>query len=40
MDELSVRHTGKPFPLRSGRVYVFEIDTARYMELPFERDTA
>jgi PPOX class probable F420-dependent enzyme len=40
MDELSVRHTGKPFPHRQGRLFVFEVDQQRHVELPFERDTS
>ena len=40
MDELSVRHTGAPFPMRSGRVYVFEVDRVRFTALPFTRDTS
>jgi PPOX class probable F420-dependent enzyme len=40
MDVFSVRHTGKPFPYRQGRLYVFEVDTAHYEELAFERATA
>ena len=39
MDPISVKYTGKPFPMRSpeGRVaLVIEIDKARYTKLPFE----
>ena len=40
MDEFAVRHTGKPFPVRTGRLFVFEVDSCRFVELPFERDPA
>ena len=40
MDELSVRHTGKPFPYRQGRLYVCEVEHQTYLELPFSRDTS
>jgi PPOX class probable F420-dependent enzyme len=39
MDVFSVRHTGKPFPVRTGRLFVFAVDGSRYTELPFERST-
>ena len=39
MDVLSVRHTGRPFPMRKGRLFVCEVDRARYAELPFSRST-
>ena len=37
MDVLAVRHTGQTFPMRSGRLFVCEIDRAGYTELPFTR---
>jgi PPOX class probable F420-dependent enzyme len=40
MDELSVRHTGKPFPYRQGRLYVCEVEHQAYADLPFSRDTS
>jgi len=39
MDPISVKYTGKPFPLRNyeGRIaLVIEVDRARYLKLPFE----
>ena len=36
IDRLSNRYTGKPFPMRSGVVFVVEPDRVGYMELPFE----
>ena len=39
MDPISVKYTGKPFPVRApeGRVALFiEVDKARYAKLPFE----
>jgi PPOX class probable F420-dependent enzyme len=40
MDVLSVRHTGAPFPVRSGVLFVCAIDKQAFSELPFERKTA
>jgi PPOX class probable F420-dependent enzyme len=40
MDELSIRHTGKPFPYRRGRLFVCEIERQAYQELAFTRDTS
>jgi PPOX class probable F420-dependent enzyme len=40
MDVLSVRHTGEPFPVRSGVLFVCAIERAAYSELPFQRKTA
>ena len=37
MDQMSVRHTGAPFPVRSGILFVCAIDSAAYTELPFQR---
>ncbi len=39
MDVLSVRHTGEPFPVRHGELFVFEVDRGGYAELPFTRVT-
>jgi PPOX class probable F420-dependent enzyme len=36
IDRLSNRYTGKPFPMRSGIVFLVEPDKVGYMELPFE----
>ena len=36
MDLMSVQYTGKPFPVRSGRLYEIEVDRTGFMELPFE----
>jgi nitroimidazol reductase NimA-like FMN-containing flavoprotein (pyridoxamine 5'-phosphate oxidase superfamily) len=36
IDRLSVKYTGKPFPMRSGVVYEVEVEKTGYMELPFE----
>ena len=35
IDRLSQRYTGKPFPMRSGVVYLVEPDRVGFMELPF-----
>ncbi len=40
MDVLSVAHTGQPFPVRSGILFVCEVDSAAYSELPFQRATS
>ncbi|MEA2123791.1 MAG: hypothetical protein QOI80_573 [Solirubrobacteraceae bacterium] len=37
MDVLSIRHTGEPFPHRSGILFVCAVDAASYSELPFQR---
>ena len=37
MDRLALRHTGKPFPMRRGVLYLIEAEHAGFMELPFER---
>jgi PPOX class probable F420-dependent enzyme len=36
IDRLSNRYTGKPFPMRSGVVFLIEPEKVGYMELPFE----
>jgi PPOX class probable F420-dependent enzyme len=36
IDRLSERYTGKPFPMRSGTVYLIECANAGSMSLPFE----
>ena len=39
MDPISMKYTGKPFPMRSpeGRIaLIIEVDRARYTKLPFE----
>lgn len=36
IDRLSNRYTGKPFPMRSGVVFLIEPDKVGFMELPFE----
>jgi PPOX class probable F420-dependent enzyme len=36
IDRLSNRYTGKPFPMRSGVVFLIEPDKVGYMELPFD----
>jgi len=36
IDRLSDDHTGKPFPMRSGQVYLVDPDRIQEMELPFE----
>src|SRR3954447_15806637 len=38
IDRLSVKYTGEPFPIRSGVVFLVEVDRASALELPF-RDT-
>jgi PPOX class probable F420-dependent enzyme len=35
IDALSVRYTGRPFPMRSGTVFVVEVERAGTMRLPF-----
>lgn len=37
MDRLALRHTGQPFPMRQGVLYLVEPERAGFMELPFER---
>jgi PPOX class probable F420-dependent enzyme len=36
IDRLALKYTGEPFPMRSGTVYLVEIDRAGSMELPFK----
>jgi PPOX class probable F420-dependent enzyme len=36
IDRLATRYTGKPFPMRSGVVFLVEPAKVGYMELPFE----
>ena len=35
IDRLAYKYTGEPFPMRSGTVYLVEIDRAGSMTLPF-----
>lgn len=35
IDRISLAYTGKPFPMRSGNVYVVETEAQGAMELPF-----
>ena len=35
IDELSVKYTGEPFPMREGTVYVIEAEKAGSLKLPF-----
>lgn len=35
IDRISVRYTGEPFPMRSGRVFLIEPLKVGFMELPF-----
>jgi PPOX class probable F420-dependent enzyme len=35
IDAISVRYTGRPFPMRSGTVYVVDVERAGTMQLPF-----
>src|SRR6266487_5592565 len=35
IDRLSVKYTGEPFPMRSGIVFLVEIDRSAYFALPF-----
>ena len=37
IDRLSDDYTGKPFPMRTGIVYLVEADKVQAMDLPFER---
>jgi PPOX class probable F420-dependent enzyme len=36
IDRLSNRYTGKPFPMRSGVVFLIQPEKVGFMELPFE----
>src|SRR3954451_23631605 len=36
IDELSLKYTGAPFPMRSGTVFVIEAEQAGAMNLPFK----
>ena len=35
IDRLSEKYTGQPFPMRSGVVFVVELDRVNFLELPF-----
>jgi PPOX class probable F420-dependent enzyme len=35
IDELAVKYTGEPFPMRSGTVFVIEAEKAGALKLPF-----
>src|SRR3954463_8810180 len=35
IDDLSVKYTGEPFPMRSGTVFVIDAERAGSMKLPF-----
>ena len=35
IDAISVRYTGQPFPMRSGTVFMVEVERAAVTELPF-----
>ena len=35
IDRLAVKYTGRPFPMRSGRVYMVEAEKVQQMTLPF-----
>jgi len=38
IDRLSHSYTGHPFPMRSGTVYLVEVEHAAFMELPFRHE--
>jgi PPOX class probable F420-dependent enzyme len=40
IDELAVKYTGEPFPMRSGIVYLIEPERVQQMELPFRHTPA
>jgi PPOX class probable F420-dependent enzyme len=40
IDRLSVKYTGEPFPMRSGRVFLIEPEKAGLTELPFRHTPA
>ena len=40
IDRLAVKYTGRPFPMRSGVVYLIEPERVQQMELPFEHAPA
>jgi PPOX class probable F420-dependent enzyme len=35
IDRISHKYTGQPFPMRSGVVYLIEVERSAYVELPF-----
>ena len=35
IDQMAVKHTGAPFPMRKGDIYVIDVERSRYTELPF-----
>jgi PPOX class probable F420-dependent enzyme len=38
MDRLALRYTGRPFPMRSGVLFVIEPEHVGFMELPFRHE--
>jgi PPOX class probable F420-dependent enzyme len=36
IDRLSIGYTGQPFPMRSGTVYLVDVERASTLELPFD----
>ena len=36
IDELALKYTGEPFPMRSGTVFLIEAERAGAMTLPFQ----
>jgi PPOX class probable F420-dependent enzyme len=36
VDDMSVKFTGNPFPMRANTVYLIAVETSRFAELPFE----
>jgi PPOX class probable F420-dependent enzyme len=36
IDRISHKYTGQPFPMRSGVVFLVELERGAYVELPFE----
>ena len=40
IDRLAHKYTGQPFPMRSGTVYVVEVERASFAELPFRHEPA
>jgi hypothetical protein len=36
IDQMALKYTGEPFPMRSGIAYVIEPTASRHFQLPFE----
>jgi PPOX class probable F420-dependent enzyme len=40
IDRISVKYTGRPFPMRTGIVYLIEPERSAYVQLPFQHTLA